>query len=410
MWFARLMKGLVRIGEVEVIDARGRTYRFGMPDAQPSVTLRLHDRRLHRSLFFNPRLSFGEAFMDGSLTVERGTIYDVLEIYARNTGLGTLNGLDRWFSQVQHLWQRAFHANPIGRAQRNVAHHYDLSGDLYRLFLDPDMQYSCAYFPKPDTSLEDAQLAKKRHIAGKLLLRPGHKVLDIGSGWGGMGLYLAETTGARVTGVTLSREQYQVSQQRAAEAGIASRAQFLLEDYRTQKGPFDRIVSVGMFEHVGLRHYDEYFSKVRDLLTDDGVALVHTIAYIGEPFPTNPWLDKYIFPGGYIPSLSEILKATERAGLWVTDLEVLRLHYAETLRHWQSSGSRPTRDQVRALYDERFCRMWEFYLAGCEVAFRYQGHMVAQLQLAKSVDAVPMTRDYITDWDREETPKRIAAA
>ncbi len=409
MWFARVLRDFIRVGEVVVIDADGQTHRFGTPGAEPSVILRLHDRRLHQRLFFHLRLGFGEAYMDGTLTFEQGALYDCLEIYARSTGLGTLNEMDRWVSWAQLLWQRSVKANRIGQAQRNVAHHYDLSGELYRLFLDDDMQYSCGYFPRPDATLEEAQLAKKRHIAAKLLLNPGDRVLDIGSGWGGLGLYLAESTGASVTGVTLSREQYQVAERRAAKARLSGQARFHLRDYREEQGPYDRIVSVGMFEHVGWRHYHEFFTKLRDLLADDGVAVLHTIAYIGEPFPTNPWLDKYIFPGGYVPSLSEILKVTEQVGLWVTDVEVLRLHYAETLRHWRDRLM-ANRDEIAALYDERFCRMWEYYLAGCEVAFRHQGHMVAHLQLAKSIDAVPITRDYITDWDRTEPRREDAAA
>jgi len=400
MLLARLLKRLIVTGELHVIDADGRRHSFGQSGGDPSATIRLHDKRLHRQLFFNPRLKVGEAFMEGTLTVEEGTIYDFLDLATRNLGFGEANGLDLWLQRSRKLWRRFQQANPLGRAQQNVAHHYDLSDELYDLFLDSDRQYSCAYFPTPDTSLEGAQLAKKRHIAAKLLLEPGQRVLDIGSGWGGLALYLANEADVRVDGVTLSTEQHKVSTRRAEDAGVTDRVAFHLRDYREVTGRYDRIVSVGMFEHVGVPHYREYFSKVRDLLTDDGVALIHTISHCDAPCSTNPWLRKYIFPGGYCPSLSEILKVTEHLGLWITDIEVLRLHYAETLRHWRDRFL-ARRDEAKALYDERFCRMWEFYLAGCEVSFRNMGQTVAQIQIAKSLEAVPLTRDYLFDWERD---------
>jgi len=401
MLLARLLKRLVQTGEIHVIDATGRRHCFGAPGSGPSVTIRLHDRRLHHQLFLNPRLRLGEAYMDGTLTVEDGSIYDFLDITTRNIGFGPMNGLDRWLQRGRMLWRGFQQANPLGRAQRNVAHHYDLSDELYDLFLDSDRQYSCGYFPTPDASLEAAQVAKKRHIAAKLLLEPGQKVLDIGSGWGGLALYLAREADVTVDGVTLSTEQHKVSQRRAEDANASNRVAFHLRDYREVSGRYDRIVSVGMFEHVGVPHYEEYFTKVRDLLTDDGVALIHTISHCDAPCSTNPWLRKYIFPGGYCPSLSEILKVTERLGLWVTDIEILRLHYAETLRHWRERFL-ARRAEAEALYDARFCRMWEFYLAGSEVSFRNMGQTVAQIQISKSIDAVPLTRDYITDWERAE--------
>ena len=273
----------------------------------------------------------------------------------------------------------------MGRAQKNVAHHYDLSGALYELFLDSDRQYSCGYIPPPGITLDEAQEAKKRHLASKLLLEPGQKVLDIGSGWGGLGLYLARTAGVEVTGLTLSSEQHKVSERRAAEAGLSDRVHFHLRDYRQESASYDRIVSVGMFEHVGRPYYEEFFRKVHDLLRDDGVALLHTIADHGVPSTTNPWLRKYIFPGGYTPSLSEVVPVIERVGLWITDIEILRLHYAETLRHWRERFM-SNRYKAVELYDERFCRMWEFYLSGAEVTFRRMGQIVVQIQLTKSVD------------------------
>jgi len=303
---------------------------------------------------------------------------------------------------LRYLVRHARQFNPRGRAKNNVAHHYDLDGRLYSLFLDSDQQYSCAYFEKPDTTLDDAQLAKKRHVAAKLLIGRGEKVLDIGSGWGGLGLYLAETLGADVTGVTLSNEQLQVSNARAAERNLTRSAKFLLEDYRDIPGPFDRIVSVGMFEHVGVDFYDIYFKRCAELLSDDGVMLLHSIGRSDGPDVTNPFIEKYIFPGGYIPALSEVIPAIERSGLLVCDIEVLRLHYAETLKAWRERFM-ARRDEAKALYDERFTRMWEFYLASSEMAFRKQNLMNFQIQLAKHQGVVPMTRDYIT---REEAKLR----
>jgi cyclopropane-fatty-acyl-phospholipid synthase len=297
------------------------------------------------------------------------------------------------------MMRRIYQLNPVWRARRNVAHHYDLSDQLYELFLDDDRQYSCAYFRTPENDLETAQHDKKRHIAAKLLLRPGQKVLDIGSGWGGLAIYLAAESGVEVTGLTLSEEQLKASQRRAAAAGLADRVRFYLRDYREETGQYDRIVSVGMFEHVGVNHYPAFFAKLKGLLAPDGVALLHSIGRMEGPGMTNTWLRKYIFPGGYSPALSEVVPVAERAHLWITDIEVLRLHYAETLRQWRNRFEQ-NRDRIRALYDERFCRMWEVYLVGSEVAFRRAGHLVFQMQLAKSLDTVPLTRDYMFDWER----------
>ncbi len=289
--------------------------------------------------------------------------------------------------------------NPAPRARANVAHHYDLSARLYDLFLDADRQYSCAYFARPDMSLEEAQLAKKRHIAAKLLLRPGMRVLDIGCGWGGMALTLARDYGVQVTGVTLSEEQLKLARERAAKAGLSDRAEFHLMDYRDVEGPFDRIVSVGMFEHVGVPHYRAYFAKVQALLAEDGVALIHTIGRSQPPGSTSPWIDRYIFPGGYVPSLSEAMSAVEKAGLVTADIEVWRLHYAETLRHWHDRFV-ARQDEARALYDARFCRMWRYYLIASELTFRLNAQVVFQLQLARRQEAVPLTRDYLYPADR----------
>ena len=330
--------------------------------------------------------------MDGTFVVENGSIADALAILMDQPEI-----LPRWAKLqwwLRYLVRHARQFNPRGRSKNNVAHHYDLDGRLYSLFLDADKQYSCAYFETPDATLDDAQLAKKRHLAAKLLIRPGDRVLDIGSGWGGLGLYLAEMTGANVTGVTLSTEQLQVSNARAAEKNLTPSAKFFLEDYRDIPGPFDRIVSVGMFEHVGVDFYETYFRRCAELLTDDGVMVLHSIGRSEGPDVTNPWITKYIFPGGYIPALSEVTRAIERAGLLVCDIEILRLHYAETLKAWRERFMARREEAVR-LYDERFARMWEFYLACSEMSFRKQNMMNFQIQLTKRQGVVPMTRDYI---------------
>ena len=331
---------------------------------------------------------------DGELVLVHGTLADLFTLLFRNQAALALSQSNMG-NVALRLRRRIQQMNTRVRSRRNVEHHYDLSAELYRLFLDPDLQYSCAYYAQPGMALEDAQRAKKRHLISKLLLEPEQRVLDIGCGWGGMALEIARTTNVSVLGVTLSSEQLAIANERAR----GSRARFQLIDYRDVTGRFERIVSVGMFEHVGVPNYDAFFGKVAELLTDDGVAVIHSIGRKDGPDITNPWIDKYIFPGGYIPALSEVLPAIGRAGLWVTDIEILRLHYAETLLDWQRRFH-AHRARVAALYDERFCRMWDFYLAASESAFRHQGHMNFQIQLARRVDAVPLTRDYITDSDR----------
>ncbi|WP_186399253.1 cyclopropane-fatty-acyl-phospholipid synthase family protein [Stappia sp. P2PMeth1] len=396
MIFLRLLRSIVRRDSLTVIDRAGRRHLLG--DGSPPVaTLRLSADASDWKLVRNPVLGIGEAYMDGSLTVDDGRLYEVLDLLARNYGKEAGHP---WMSLLERVTARLKQSNPLGRAQSNVAHHYDLSPALYDLFLDSDRQYSCAYFRSPDDTLEEAQLAKKRHIAAKLMLdRPGLKVLDIGSGWGGMALYLAEAYGAEVTGVTLSEEQFAHSQARAAASPTRERVSFHLRDYREQQGPFDRIVSIGMFEHVGKRHYLEYFTKLRELLAPDGVALIHSIGYSDEPAPINPFIRKYIFPGADLPSMSEVFAAVEKTGLFATDVEILRLHYAETLRHWRERFL-AHREEVLKIYDARFLRMWEFYLALCEVGFRQRTNIVFQLQLTKRIDTVPITRDYMAEAER----------
>jgi cyclopropane-fatty-acyl-phospholipid synthase len=353
-----------------------------------------------RRILINPELALGEIYMDGLFVVENGSIADALVILMDQPEI-----LPRWAKPQWWLRYLARHVrqfNPRSRAKDNVAHHYDLDGRLYSLFLDSDLQYSCAYFERPDITLDDAQLAKKRHIAAKLLVGRGDRVLDIGSGWGGLGLYLAELTGAHVTGVTLSTEQLHASNARAAERNLGESAKFLLQDYRDVPGPFDRIVSVGMFEHVGVDFYDIYFKRCAELLTEDGVMLLHSIGRSEGPDSTNPWIAKYIFPGGYIPALSEAIPAIEHSGLLVCDIEILRLHYAETLKAWRERFM-ARREEAVQLYDERFARMWEFYLAASEMAFRKQNLMNFQVQLTKRQGVVPTTRDYVA---REEARLR----
>jgi cyclopropane-fatty-acyl-phospholipid synthase len=350
-----------------------------------------------------PDLALAEAYMDGTLTIERGDLRDFLELCFINfRGPRTAGLAGRGW---RYLRRAAQHRNTRHRARRHVAHHYDLSESFYRQFLDSDLQYSCAYFEPGTTSLDAAQQAKKEHILTKLLLRPGQRVLDIGCGWGGLALSLARHGAGRVTGVTLSTEQLSVARRRAAESQLDARVEFELRDYRDLDGPFDRIVSVGMFEHVGVAHYREYFETLARLMTDDGVAVVHSIGRIDEPGLTNAWIRKYIFPGGYVPALSEVLAAVERSGLWVTDIEILRLHYAQTVLHWWQRFQR-RRAAIAEAFDERFCRMWEFYLVVSEMGFRYDGLMVFQLQLAKRVDTVPLTRDYLIGGEERATASR----
>jgi cyclopropane-fatty-acyl-phospholipid synthase len=390
-----LLKTFVRRGAFKITTSRGTTFTFGDGTGKP-VAVRFVTRAAEWGVLLDPEVKLGEAYMDGSFVVEQGSIADVLAIC-----LGQNSELPHWARPqyfVRYLARRLNQFNPRKRARRNVAHHYDLDGRLYSLFLDADRQYSCGYFETPDQSLDDAQLAKKRHLAAKLLPKRGNRVLDIGCGWGGLGLYLADYTGADVTGVTLSQEQHGIANGRAAERGLADYARFKLQDYRDVEGPFDRIVSVGMFEHVGVGHYDEFFRKCAQLLADDGVMLLHSIGRSEGPSATNPWIAKYIFPGGYIPSLSEVLPSIERAGLLTTDIEILRLHYAETLKSWRERFL-AHREEVERIYDQRFVRMWEFYLAASEMSFREQNMMVFQIQLTKRQGVVPMTRDYIA---REE--------
>ena len=391
---ASLRRVVVR-GALTAIDADGRVHRFAGHLPGRDITLRFHDRRLPWRMLFQPDLAFGEGYMDGRVTVENSDIADAIAFLFENIHESGDHWVRKLNRGIAHMLRRMQQFNPAPRAKRNVQHHYDLSVDLYRLFLDQDMQYSCAYFRSPSESLEAAQRNKKAHIAAKLLIeKAGLKVLDIGSGWGGLALDLARNAGAAVTGVTLSEEQIKIASARAAEAGLGNQVQFRLEDYRAVQGTFDRIVSVGMFEHVGVNHYPQFFATCRRLLAEDGVGLLHTIGRSDGPGHTNAWIRKYIFPGGYSPALSEIVPVMERAGLCITDIEVLRYHYADTLKAWRRRFL-ANRAQAVALYDERFARMWEFYLSASEAAFRNSHHVVFQIQFSRRKDAVPPGREYL---------------
>ncbi|MBQ0818203.1 MAG: cyclopropane-fatty-acyl-phospholipid synthase family protein [Hyphomicrobiaceae bacterium] len=404
---SNMLKSFVQVGTLKVVDAKGQAHVFaGAPG--PQVTMVLSDPSLYRKLFFNPELHAGEAYMDGRLRFEDSTLRDFLTLFSVNRlSLGSYP-LQKVLRRVSRGLKRFQQLNPIGQAQKNIAHHYDLGNDFYRLFLDEGMQYSCAYFLDDKESLEQAQQNKLRLLAAKLDMKPGLRVLDIGSGWGDLALYLGSMADVDVTGVTLSKEQHALANEKARAMGLSDRVRFELLDYRKVEDRFDRIVSVGMFEHVGVHHYDEFFAKVNALLEDDGLMVLHSIGHMSPPGTASPWLRKYIFPGAYSPALSEVFTSVEQASLWVTDVEVLRLHYAKTLNHWWRRFE-ANRDKVAAMYDERFCRMWEFYLVSAEMMFLTGSQMVFHMQLARQRDAAPIVRDYITDLQREYKMTEAAA-
>jgi cyclopropane-fatty-acyl-phospholipid synthase len=413
MMFDRILSRLITRGTLTVRypDGSLREYQ-GTEGLGPAAGLDLRDRRAVARLCTNPGLAFGEEYMRGGLAPLNCSLYELTDLMVLNLMEGAGHPAEKLMEWVRWGRRHFDQLNPAGRSRRNVAHHYDLNGRLYALFLDRDRQYSCAWFPTGEETLEEAQLLKKRHIASKLKLdRPDLEVLDIGCGWGGMALHLAREHGARVTGITLSTEQLEAARARAAEAGLSDRVSFELMDYRDWTRPVDRIVSVGMFEHVGIDHYRTFFRTLKGALKEDGVALVHAIGRSDGPGSTNAWITKYIFPGGYSPALSEVLPAVERSGLWATDIEILRLHYAQTIAHWRRRFA-ANRDAIQSLYDERFCRMFEFYLVGSELAFRRMGHMNWQLQLTRRLDTLPLTRDYMIDAERAAAspPRQDAAA
>jgi cyclopropane-fatty-acyl-phospholipid synthase len=395
VFLSKLLKKLVRNGNLKVTAANRSVHTFGDGSGNP-LHIEIRTGRAERAIAFDPMLAFPEAYMAEEVNFLEGDVLDFLELIFTNINAAGMVGAAtvRIFDGVRYTFRKLQQFNLPGRSRRNVQHHYDLSGELYKLFLDADMQYSCAYWERPDMTLEEAQLAKKRHLASKLKLAAGQSVLDIGSGWGGLGLYLARNFDVEVLGVTLSTEQHGVANGRARTEGLDSHVHFEIKDYRHITERFDRIVSVGMFEHVGTPHYREFFEKCATLLKPDGVMLLHSIGRFGPPAATAPFIRKHIFPGGYIPALSEVLPHIENAGLMVGDIEILRLHYAETLKEWRARFL-ANRDRAREIYDERFCRMWDFYLAASEASFRWQDMMNFQIQLIKKNDVLPMTRGYM---------------
>ncbi len=405
---SRLMNSFIKYGQLTVIDVDGKRHLFtkgvdadseGTP-LKP-VTLRLHDKSLYHKLVFNPELHAGEAYMDERITMEDGTtVRDFLTLFSANRYSLTDLKEQKFLNNIKMLTRKIQQSNPKGKAQKNVAHHYDLGNDLYKLFLDKNLLYSCAYFRSPKDSLEKAQRNKLRLLAAKMDLKPGQRVLDIGCGWGDLALYLAQLADVEVLGVTLSQEQQQLASERAKKAGLDNRVRFELRDYRDVDGQFDRIVSVGMFEHVGVAHYDEFFKKINALTPDDGITMLHSIGHMSPPGMASAWYRKYIFPGAYSPALSEVFEVIERNNLWCLDLEFLRLHYAMTLAHWCKRFEK-NRDKVIELYDERFARMWEFYLISAEMMFRTGSQLVFHMQLSRKRDAAPIVRDYTVDVQRK---------
>jgi len=401
----RLLSGLlekfIKKGTLRLHDASGWLHVFGGKLPGPTVTARINRRSLETTLFLNPELRAGEAYMDGALTFENGSaIQDLLMLFSVNRSALYSQGSQKLLRNVWRGLRRWHQANPVGTAARNARHHYDISTDVYRLFLDEDMQYSCAYFRDPDRdTLEEAQQYKLIHATAKLALKPGMTVIEIGSGWGGFAIHLAKQTGARVVAINVSPEQIRVARERAKAAGVDHLVEFREVDYRNVEGSFDRVVSVGMMEHVGIGHLDEYFAKVSSLLKDGGYAFIHSIGRMSPPGTTGPFIRKYIFPGAYVPAISETTAATERNGLWVADIEILRLHYYHTIRHWRERFAK-NRAKAVQIYDERFARMWEFYLAAVELEFLHGSHMVFQLLLAKTREAVPIRRDFMFDAER----------
>jgi len=403
----RLFGHAIRKGRLRLKGPNGYERSFGDGDG-PTATIRITDASHDWKIFLNPELNAAEAFMDGGLVVEDGGAWDLLSVFFVNKRSFDMSPTQIFWNGLARKLRRVMQHNPIAQSRKNVGHHYDLGNAFYRMWLDWDMEYSCGYFPQGDEALEDAQTLKKRHICAKLRLEPGQKVLDIGCGWGGMGLYLAAVAEVEVVGVTLSTEQLAIAKSRAEAAGLSDRCRFELKDYRHVTETFDRVVSVGMLEHVGVGHLGEYFLKVRDFLKPDGVALIHSISTKAPPGITGPFLRKYIFPGGYAPSMSELMLAVERSGLWMTDTEVWRVHYADTLKIWRDRFE-DRRAEVEAMYDERFARMWEFYLAASEGAFRYGSSNVIQVQLGRERDAMPLHRDYVAGAAAALAEKEVEA-
>tara|TARA_Y100000588_G_C14198588_1_gene901401 strand:- start:135 stop:1319 length:1185 start_codon:yes stop_codon:yes gene_type:complete len=392
MLFSILKKISIK-GKIDIVDHKGAVYSFGVKS--PYVKIKFHNKLVQKKILLNPDLYVGEAYMNGELTIEEGSpedfIYIISSIYddflSKNLFQKFTNNFLKIFRSFQQL-------NNLIKSKKNVAHHYDLNEKLYKIFLDKDMQYSCGYFFNDNINLDQAQIDKKNHIIKKLNIKKNMTVLDIGCGWGGLALHIAKQTGAIVKGITLSENQLSVAKKRAEEENLTDKVEFVLQDYRHEKDRYDRIVSVGMFEHVGVNYYSSFFSNTYNLLKENGVFLLHTIGNQGSISATNPWIRKYIFPGGYIPSLSEIIKECEKRRIIITDIEILRLHYAKTLRHWYQNFLN-NRDKIIEMFDEKFFRMWEFYLLSSEYSFRNMGNVVFQIQICKKMKNLPLTRNYI---------------
>ena len=394
MQLARFLDNLFKNDGFILIDANLKKYIIGFPQKKIPITLKILNKKLHYKLLFRPDLYFGEAYSDGDIIIENGTLTDFLDLALMNIGRGELNFFSQCINKMSGSYRYLTNFNFIKKSKMNVAHHYDLSDKLYDLFLDPKKQYSCAYFKNENDSLEDAQNNKIQHIIKKLNIKKNQKILDIGCGWGSLAIDIAKSTNCEVTGITLSENQYAYCVKKAKELSLENQVTFKLMDYRELDDKFDRIVSVGMFEHVGRKFYKKFFKQVEKLLTDGGISLVHTIGSVNPPRDPHPWVTKYIFPGGYTPSLSEVTTPIEKAGLIVSDIEVLKLHYSHTLRHWKENCIK-NKKQIVEMFDEKFFRMWEFYLAGCEIAFKWGDQVVYQFQLTKSYTSTPITRDYI---------------
>ena len=394
MYLSNFLNRLIKDDGFELIDANSKSYLIGKPKKENPIRFKILDKTLHWKLLINPDLYLGEGYTDGSIVIENGTLTEFLDIAIKNIGRDSANSITNALDKFRRIYRYITNFNLIGKSKQNVAHHYDLSNKFYDLFLDEKRQYSCAYFKNEDDTLEVAQNNKIDHIIKKLNLKSNHKVLDVGCGWGTLALDIAKKTQCEVVGITLSKNQLEYAQQKAREMNLENQVEFRLEDYRQLSEKFDRVVSVGMFEHVGRKFYSKYFNKVFDFLNEDGIALIHTIGSINPPRGPQPWITKYIFPGGYTPSLSEVSLPIEKSGLIISDLEVLRAHYAHTIRNWKDRFM-SKKEQVLEMFDEKFFRMWEFYLVGCEMSFKWSDQVVFQFQLTRKLKATPITRDYI---------------
>jgi len=394
MLLARFLNKLFKKGGFVLIDGDSKKYIIGNPKKEKPITLKILDKKLHYKLLFHPDLYFGEAYADGNIIIENANLTDFLDLALQNIGRKQLNLFSQLLNQLRGSHRYLTNFNFIMKSKMNAAHHYDISDELYNLFLDPKKQYSCGYFKNKDDSLEDAQNNKIKHIIKKLNIKPNQKILDIGCGWGSLAMDIAKSAQCEVTGITLSKNQLNYCKQKAKELNLENQVNFKLMDYRELDEKFDKVVSVGMFEHVGRKFYKKFFKQVERLLTKDGIALIHTIGSVNPPRNPHPWITKYIFPGGYTPSLSEVTGPIEKAGLIVSDIEVLKMHYSHTLRHWKERCIK-NKGKITEMFDEKFFRMWEFYLTGCEVAFKWGDQVVYQFQLIKDYKSTPATRDYI---------------